>query len=184
MALTGGVAHLHVARPSKGDDPAVAVHPSRPAYRSSAQAAEFVIARAPQDDGLNVVRRHTFAFPQRILRPSDVEIVAVAALKKSEGAGKAGVRLTPRSRRQEQGRAPASEQVQPGSPRLSLHNGLTAYSVLSPAAHCATVIATNVLRLVGPVGRLCLRATSTPALGVRTTRLRRTPTSIGRSARW
>ena len=34
-------------------------------------------------------------------------------------------------------KAPASEQVQPGSPRLSLHNGLTAYSVLSPAAHCA-----------------------------------------------
>src|ERR1700676_1535017 len=40
-----------------------------------------------------------------------------------------------------------SLQVLP-SIRLSLHDGLTAYSVLSPAAHCAPVIATNVSRLV------------------------------------
>jgi hypothetical protein len=70
------------------------------------------------------------------LRPSDAEVVAFAALKirgrrESRGAVDPAV-LQAKTRK-----APASEQVQPGSPRLSLHNGLTAYSVLSPAAHCA-----------------------------------------------
>jgi len=33
-------------------------------------------------------------------------------------------------------------------PRLSLHDGLTAYSVISSVGHFATVAATNALRLV------------------------------------
>jgi hypothetical protein len=62
--------------------------------------------------------------------------------------------------------------------RLSLHNGLTAYSALSPVGHCATVIATNALRLVTRSDDFDFAATSTQALSARTTRLHRTPTLI------
>ena len=62
--------------------------------------------------------------------------------------------------------------------RLSLHNGLTAYSVLSPVGHCATVITANALRLVTRSDDFDFAATSTQALSARTTRLHRTPTLI------
>src|SRR5690349_17709932 len=60
--------------------------------------------------------------------------------------------------------------------RLSLHSGLTAYSVLSSVVHCATVTAANALRLVDRSADFDFAAASTPALSVRTTRLHRTPT--------
>ena len=48
--------------------------------------------------------------------------------------------------------------------RLSLHDGLTAYSVLSSVGHCATVIAANALRLVTRLGDFDFETTSTQAL--------------------